>query len=86
MAEAGFAGVELDFWHGILAPAGLPAPILNVLHRELSQAARTPELARLMTSQGAEIVICTPGEFAARIAADLARLGEVVRQAGAKAE
>jgi tripartite-type tricarboxylate transporter receptor subunit TctC len=86
MADAGFAGVELDFWHGILAPAGLPAPILTRLHRELSAATRNPELSRLMISQGAEVVSSTPEEFAARIAADAVRLGQVVRQAGARAE
>jgi len=86
MAEAGFTGVELDFWHGVLAPAGLPVPILNILHRALSEAVRAPELTRLMISQGADIVICSPEEFATRIASDRARLGEAVRQAGAKAE
>jgi tripartite-type tricarboxylate transporter receptor subunit TctC len=86
MAEAGFAGVELDFWHGILAPAGLPASTLTLLHRGLSEAAQNPELSRLMISQGAEVVISTPEEFAARIAADVVGLGRVVRQAGAKVE
>jgi tripartite-type tricarboxylate transporter receptor subunit TctC len=86
MAETAFADVELDFWHGILAPAGLPASTLTLLHRGLSEAAQNPELSRLMISQGAEVVISTPEEFAARIAADVVHLGEVVRHAGAKVE
>src|SRR5207244_12884524 len=34
-AEAGLAGFEIDYWYGVLGPAGLPAPIVRRLQREI---------------------------------------------------
>jgi tripartite-type tricarboxylate transporter receptor subunit TctC len=86
MAETGFPGVELDLWYGMMAPAGTPAPIIKFLHDELVKAAQSPEVLKMVQPQAADVITSTPQEFAALIAADTARLGKVVRDAGAKAE
>jgi tripartite-type tricarboxylate transporter receptor subunit TctC len=86
MAEAGFPGVELELWHGLVAPAGTPAAIIALLNREFVRAASGPELARLVVPQAGDIVAGTPEQFAARIAADAVRFGKVIRDAGIKAE
>ncbi len=86
MAEAGFPGIELDVWYGIMAPAGTPAPIVKFLHDEFVKAARSAEVQKMVQPQAAEIVTSTPDEFSALISADIVRLGKVVRDAGAKAE
>ena len=36
-AEQGFAGIEMDVWHGIVAPAGTPAPIVQRPQRGIRQ-------------------------------------------------
>ncbi len=86
MAEAGFPGIELDVWYGIMAPAGTPAPIVKFLHDEFVKAARSAEVQKMVQPQAAEIVTSTPDEFSALISADIVRLGKVVGDAGAKAE
>ena len=69
MAEAGFPGLEMDTWFGLLAPAGTPAPIVGKLHDGVrpgrARAARSPGR---WNDQGAEAVTNTPQEFAAYIA------------------
>jgi tripartite-type tricarboxylate transporter receptor subunit TctC len=80
MAEAGFPGIELDFWFALFAPAGTPPQVLARLHDAFTSALRAPEMARF-TEQGLDIVTSSPEELAALIARDTARLGKVVREA-----
>jgi tripartite-type tricarboxylate transporter receptor subunit TctC len=86
MAEAGFPGIEMDVWYGIVAPAGTPAPVVAFLHDAFVKAVGGPEVARLLAPQAAEAVTSTPEAFSRLIAADIERLGKVVRDAGIKAE
>jgi hypothetical protein len=44
MAEAGYAGVELEIWQGIVAPAGTPPAIARKLNTELIRAAQSPDV------------------------------------------
>src|SRR4029079_13504667 len=41
-AESGVPQMVLTHWLGVLAPAGLPGPIVTRLHRELTSAASHP--------------------------------------------
>jgi tripartite-type tricarboxylate transporter receptor subunit TctC len=84
MAEAGFPGVELEIWHGLVAPAGTPPAIVKKLNEAFVQAANTPDIAGKVASQASDIFTQTPEEFAKTIAGDRARLGKVVRDAGIK--
>lgn len=86
MAEAGFPGLEYELWYGMLAPAGTPAPVVKFLHEEFTKAARSEEVVKLVTPQGAEVVANTPEQFAALIASDMARLGKIIRDAKIRAD
>ena len=54
MAEAGFSGLDLEMWHGMVAPAGTPAPIVKRLHDEFAKAARDPDITRIVKPQATE--------------------------------
>ena len=82
IAESGFPGYQAGSWYGILAPAGTPPPIIGRLHDELVKALRSPEVSQRLSAEGAEIVGSTPEEFAAHIAAEKARMGKALRDAG----
>jgi tripartite-type tricarboxylate transporter receptor subunit TctC len=86
MTEAGFAGVTLDAWFGLVAPADTPDLVIGKLNAAFVQALRDPQIVKQMTDQGAEALASTPAEFAAFIASETERLGKLVRAVGAKAE
>lgn len=84
MAEAGFPGLEMDMWHGMVAPAGTPMPIVSKLNDEFTRAARNPDVHRIVASQATDMLLTTPEEFSRLIAADTARMSKVIRNAGIK--
>jgi tripartite-type tricarboxylate transporter receptor subunit TctC len=84
MAEAGFAGLELDMWHGMVGPAGMPAPMVQKLNAEFIKAARGPDIVRIIKPQATDLLLTTPEEFAKMIAADTDRLNKIIRSAGIK--
>jgi len=86
MAEAGFPGTELEIWQGIVAPVGMPAPIVRKLNEEFIKAAKSPDIVAKVAAQAVEMYTTTPQEFAKLIAADVERLGKVIREAGIKAQ
>ena len=86
MTEAGFAGMALDAWFGLVAPAGTSDAVIDKLNAAFVRAVRDPNVVKQMTEQGAEAVATTPAEFAAFIASETERFGKVVRAVGAKAE
>ena len=86
MEELGFNGMELDAWFGMFVPAGTPQPVVRKLHEEFVKAIRSPDLVKRFTDLGLDVVTNTPEEFAALIASDIVKLGQVVRDSGAKVD
>jgi tripartite-type tricarboxylate transporter receptor subunit TctC len=86
MAEAGYPGIEADFWFALFAPAGTPPAIVQRLNQEFGKAMHSPEVKARFSEQGLDIVTSTPEELSALIRADTERLGRVVREAGVKVE
>jgi tripartite-type tricarboxylate transporter receptor subunit TctC len=86
LAEAGFPGQENDTPQGILAPAGTPRPIIELLNREIAKVMTAPDVKQKMLTIGFEPVVTTPEAFAERIKTDIPRLGNIVREAHIKPE
>jgi tripartite-type tricarboxylate transporter receptor subunit TctC len=86
VAEAALPGFEVVGWNGILAPAGMPRPIIDRLSAEIRGLLAEPEVLRILAEQGADPAPTTPEEFAARISADIAKWARVVREAGIRPE
>jgi tripartite-type tricarboxylate transporter receptor subunit TctC len=87
VAESGLPGFEGDTWFGLSAPAGTPPAALAKLSGALQAALRAPGTAEALARFGAEPAAdASPGAFDALIAADKAKWGAVVREAGAKVE
>ncbi len=85
MKEAGFPGVEVALWYGLLAPKATPREIVNMLAANVAKAAHDEELKKRLAGDGAEPVGNTPEEFDRELGEDLAKYGEVVKVSGAKA-
>jgi tripartite-type tricarboxylate transporter receptor subunit TctC len=80
-------GFAAQTWHGVLAPAGTPAPVIAAANAAFNAAIAVPEVrSRLEGAQGAEVVGGAPEAFGAFIAAEIARWSPVVRAAGIRAD
>jgi len=84
IAEAGVPGYEAGTWTGVIAPAGLPRPILDKLNTAINAAIRSPLFTERFAQIGDEPAGGTPEEFAELIRKDSAKWAEVVRRSGAK--
>ena len=86
MAEAGLPGFQMSSWFGLLAPAGTPRPIITRLNAETIKALNTPEIKSATATMGASVMAGTPEQFGDHIKSEIARIGEIVKTAGIKAE
>jgi tripartite-type tricarboxylate transporter receptor subunit TctC len=77
-------GYDVTFWGGIMAPRGVPEPILDRLSQELDTILRQPDVAERVRSFGATPVGGTRAHYAKVIQEDWVRWGEVVRASGIK--
>jgi tripartite-type tricarboxylate transporter receptor subunit TctC len=86
VAEAGVPDYESGSWYGILAPAGTPRAIIDLLHQEIAAVVRAPDISGRLVAEAVVPVGGTPAEFAAHIQKELARIGQVIRSSGARFE
>jgi tripartite-type tricarboxylate transporter receptor subunit TctC len=84
IAEAGVPGYEAGTWSGIIAPTGLPQPLIDKLNAAVNEAIRSPIFTERFALIGDEPAGGTPQDFADTIRRDSARWAEVVRRSGAK--
>lgn len=73
-------GYESSVWYGILAPAGVPTAIIELLNRHLVEILEMPGVKESMSKQGAEIRSSSPQEFAALISSELEKWGRLLKQ------
>ena len=85
MSEAGFPEVQMQQWFGLFAPAKTPASIVQKLNAEFVKALRSDEVRDKVLPQVAFVIPTTPDELGAIVARDIVRLGQVVKDSGAKA-
>ena len=84
--ESGLKGYEITGWHGFLAPAATPAEVVSRLNATIAKILGTTEIRQLWASQGMEVVVNTPEQFAQRIRADYEKYGRIVKTVGIPAE
>jgi tripartite-type tricarboxylate transporter receptor subunit TctC len=86
LAESGLAHYSEGAFHGVVAPAGVPNPIVERLHAEIVRAMKSEEVLSRLTAEGAEVVASAPQEFTAKIRADVAKWSKVIKAAGIKGD
>jgi len=86
IAEAGVPGYLAPTWTGVIAPAGVPRPIVDKLNAAINKALTSDSFKEKFAKIGDEPAGGTPEDFAATIKADSAKWGDVVRRSGAKLE
>ena len=84
IAEAGVPGYLAPTWTGVIAPAGVPRPIVDKLNAAINKALKSESFKEKFAKIGDEPAGGTPEDFAATIKADSAKWSEVVRRSGAR--
>jgi tripartite-type tricarboxylate transporter receptor subunit TctC len=80
VAESGVPGFDVSAWQGLIAPAGLPEPILKRLNAETVRILKDPATIERMHTFGNEPSPSTPAEFKKRLIADIAKWTAVAEQ------
>jgi tripartite-type tricarboxylate transporter receptor subunit TctC len=86
VAEAGVPGFEMAAWYGLVAPAGVPKPILDKLAGEIAEAINSPDVRDHLVSIGLVPAANGPQQFARLIQSETARFAKVVKTANIKPE
>ena len=86
MRQAGVLDFDAGTWFGLLAPAGLPTPILQQLSKEVNEFLKDPEARELLISQGALLKGGSPAEFRQFFLSEYEKWGRIVRLAGVKSD
>jgi tripartite-type tricarboxylate transporter receptor subunit TctC len=73
-------------WYAVLGPAGLPAPLVERLHKDFVQVMNQPELRKKLAELGLSVRTSSPAELRALMSADVARWKSVVAAAHIEAE
>jgi tripartite-type tricarboxylate transporter receptor subunit TctC len=85
LKEAG-ADVDAVLWSGIFVPKGTPPAIVKKLEGEFMRSAKLPDMVTRLKPLGIEAIGNSSEEFAAILAADIARWGEVAKTANIRIE
>jgi tripartite-type tricarboxylate transporter receptor subunit TctC len=79
MDELGLPGFDATTWYGLVAPAGTPKEVIDVLHHSIAAVLTDPEARQIMRGLGIDAVGNSPREFEAYIAAQIPKWSAVIK-------
>jgi tripartite-type tricarboxylate transporter receptor subunit TctC len=85
-SEQGIKDQDADTLTGLVAPAGTPKEIVDLLQKEIAKAVAQPDVKEKLAALGFIPVANTPQEFGKRIEAEIEKWGKVVRDAKLRIE
>lgn len=89
VAEGGFANMEVSVWHGLYAPKGTPAEVVDRLSQSLQAALADPAIAEKLGELGtapSSAADATPAALKAKLEGEIARWKPVIETAGVYAD
>jgi tripartite-type tricarboxylate transporter receptor subunit TctC len=84
--ESGVSGMIVEHWWGVMAPAGVPRPVIEKLHGAIVNAVNSPDVRERFSVLAVEPRTNTPQQFRALLESDVKRWAKVVKDAGIKVE
>jgi tripartite-type tricarboxylate transporter receptor subunit TctC len=84
--ESGLPGFEVDFWIGILAPAGTPPAVVTRLNTEVNRILAQDDIKERLLVLGTDPIRGSPQQFAELIRKDIARWAQAIKASGMKPE
>jgi len=86
IAAAGLPGYDAQTMYEVFAPARMPSTILDRLNREIVRVLNNPDVKNRFFGVGLEVVGSSVQELAATIKTDMAKMGQVIKAAGIRAD
>lgn len=84
MGEAGLPGYVITTWTAMIAPAGLPKPIVDKLNAGIQRACTSSALQARLATQGAVCSTSSPAQFVQFVKKEQVKWGDIVKKSGAK--
>ena len=84
--ESGVPGMVVEHWWGVMAPAGVPRPLIEKLRGEIVKALNSADVRERFAVLAVQPKTATPEEFRALLETDVRRWAKVVKDAGIKVE
>lgn len=82
LAEAGLPGFDYSGWFGVVAPAGLPEPIVEALNDAITRTIQRPDIRETMLKNSADPLTAAPEKFRAIALDALDRTQTVIKATG----
>ena len=86
IAETVKPDFDVTGWFGLLGPARMPAAVVTRLNEDLNRVVPAPEFRARLVTLGIDAMGGTPESFAALIASETTRWGQVIRDFGLQAQ
>jgi len=86
VSESGLPGYESSQWYGLLAPAGTPSEVLDLLNSRVANIMHSSDMKARMTSDGLVPIGGSREQFAAHIRAEIAKWAKVISASGARVD
>jgi tripartite-type tricarboxylate transporter receptor subunit TctC len=86
LAESGLPGYNSISWIGLLAPAGIPQPVIDKIAADVREVLAAADVSQRLIDQGATPVGSSPSQFKSLIENDRQRYAKIIQQKGIKPE
>ncbi len=77
--ELGLPGFDATTWYGLVAPAGTPKEIIDILYHSTAAVLQDPASRQIMAGLGIDVVGNSPREFEAYIQAQIPKWSAVIK-------
>ena len=84
LREQGYGKEGGDSWFGVLAPTGTPLSVVAKLDQAIATALRAPDIMAKVHNGGMRVTYLGPADFKARVAAETAMFGDIIRKGNIK--
>jgi len=83
LSESGLPGYDAVIWLGVMAPAGTPKPIVDLLNADIQKIANSPDVKETWAKQGAVPMHMSAEQFGKFMEQDIQKWEKVVKFSGA---
>ena len=86
VSEAGVPGFDVTAWYAMFVPAKTPEPVIRKMHADTAKAVTDPDTKARLEQLGVGVIGSSPEELRAHLAAEMAKWGPIIAEAGIKVE